>query len=155
MWSWFQTSRQEEEEDAVQGVALGWEQTALARAYSSERRRGPQASRATRVHDAVVWSCHWRRLRARSIGDHGTTGSGTGVLRGSDHPALNSTATSVVFHLTDAENDWPLEIPAAIKRSIAAAADVSTDDGAGGLVAGETDMEEEEEKGEIRDFIFF
>jgi hypothetical protein len=30
-----------------------WEQTALARAYSSERRRGPQASRAARVHDAV------------------------------------------------------------------------------------------------------
>ena len=37
----------------MQSVELGWEQTALARAYSSERRRGPQASRAARVHDAV------------------------------------------------------------------------------------------------------
>ena len=70
-------------------------------------------------------------------------------------PALNSTATSVVFHVTDAENGWRLENPAASKRSIAAAADVSTDDGAAGLVAGETDMEEEEEKGEKCDFIFF
>jgi hypothetical protein len=70
-------------------------------------------------------------------------------------PALNSTATLVVFHVTDAENGWRLENPAASKRSIAAAADVSTDDGAGGLVAGETDMEEEEEKGEKCDFIFF
>ncbi len=37
----------------MQGVELGWEQTALARACSSERRRGPQASRAARAHDAV------------------------------------------------------------------------------------------------------
>jgi hypothetical protein len=57
--------------------------------------------------------------------------------------------------LTDAENGWPLEIPAASKRSIAAAAVVSTDNRAVGLVVGETDMEEEEEKGEICDFIFF
>ena len=71
---------------------------------------------------------------------------------------MNSTATPVEFHFTDAENGWPLfdklENPAASKRSIASVADASTDDDAVVFVAEETGMEEEEEKGEKCDFIF-
>ncbi len=71
---------------------------------------------------------------------------------------MNSTATSVEFHFTDAENGWPLvdklENPAASKRSIASVADASTDEDAVVFVAEETGTEEEEEKGEKCDFIF-
>ena len=71
---------------------------------------------------------------------------------------MNSTATPVESHFTDAENGWPLfdklENPALSKRSIASVADASTDDDAVVFVAEETGTEEEEEKGEKCDFIF-
>ena len=71
---------------------------------------------------------------------------------------MNSTATPVESHFTDAENGWPLfdklENPALSKRSIASVADASTDDDAVVFVAEETGTEEEEEIGEKCDFIF-